>query len=176
MWLLVVIPLALAAALAIRWHRTPYRPGTVALPFAPPLAPLLAICVGSLGEMVWPTDVFAAPVWRWVGAALVFAGMASLFAAMRTMFRAGADPNPGRVVPAIVAHGIFARSRNPMYVAFLLIAAGSGIGSDALWTLALTAAAWLALRYAIVAREEDYLSQRFPEAFAAYRSRVRRWI
>jgi protein-S-isoprenylcysteine O-methyltransferase Ste14 len=76
----------------------------------------------------------------------------------------------------LVTEGVFAHSRNPMYVGNLLILSGMAITSNT-WTTVLVAIPVTAFIYrAIVAAEEDYLSRQFGEAYAAYCRRVNRWL
>ena len=176
MVILIAVTVLAAVLLAARWWTTPYRPGTVALPFPPPLPALLAIALGGVCELVWPTTWAPGPVATILGAALVALSLAVIGAAGIAFRSGGVSPNPGRVVPVVLERGIFRLSRNPMYVGFLLLAIGSGVWADSIWIAALAVPAWAVLHFQIVVREEAYLAGLFPEAYGAYRARVRRWL
>lgn len=76
----------------------------------------------------------------------------------------------------LVTEGVFAHSRNPMYVGNLLILSGMAITSNC-WTTVLVAIPVTAFIYrAIVAAEENYLRGKFGPAFDAYCRNVPRFL
>ena len=77
---------------------------------------------------------------------------------------------------AMMDSGPFAHSRNPIYVAFLLLYLGVCLLMDAPVALVFIVPAVLALRYYVIAREEAYLIRRFGATYTEYQSRVRRWL
>jgi protein-S-isoprenylcysteine O-methyltransferase Ste14 len=78
----------------------------------------------------------------------------------------------------LVTSGPFALVRNPLYFGNMMIYAGIGIMSMALFPwLPLVALVWFAIQYhLIVTREEEYLAERFGAAYAEYRAAVRRFL
>jgi protein-S-isoprenylcysteine O-methyltransferase Ste14 len=79
--------------------------------------------------------------------------------------------HPGRLVTS----GVFAFSRNPIYVAFAIILAGQFLIFSNWILLVYTAAAvWLFHRQ--VRREEEYLQKQYGREYFQYCSRVRRYI
>jgi protein-S-isoprenylcysteine O-methyltransferase Ste14 len=76
----------------------------------------------------------------------------------------------------LVTVGLYRYSRNPMYVAVIIILCGWALafGTRALWYYALAFAIGFHLR--VVLFEEPFLAQMHGEEFTAYRSRVRRWF
>jgi len=78
----------------------------------------------------------------------------------------------------LVTIGPFAHVRNPLYLGNMLMYAGIGLMSMALFPwLLLAALVWFAVQYyLIVTREEEYLADRFGEAYAEYRAAVRRFL
>ncbi|TAK53635.1 MAG: hypothetical protein EPO25_10050 [Gammaproteobacteria bacterium] len=83
----------------------------------------------------------------------------------------------GRVAASrLVTHGMFARSRNPMYVGNLLIAGGFLLALGRL-VPALAGIAFFLLAYrAIVASEEQFLASKFGADYASYMASVPRWL
>lgn len=76
----------------------------------------------------------------------------------------------------LVTDGIYAHTRNPMYVGNLLIVAGLAIASNS-WATILVALPLGWFMYAsIVAAEEEYLERRFGAAFREYCRDVPRWL
>lgn len=124
---------------------------------AAPLPPALRI--GGFGLAFALAAMFGAPA-------------VSAFAAARTTI------NPVQIDHAstLVTTGIYARSRNPMYVALTALTAALAFALGNAWLLAapLVYAAYLA-RYQIEP-EERAMAARFGAAYAAYKARVRRWL
>jgi protein-S-isoprenylcysteine O-methyltransferase Ste14 len=77
---------------------------------------------------------------------------------------------------ALVDTGMFAHSRNPLYVANMLLYLGLSIVHNG-WAMYLIVLPFFAVAYyCIVAAEETYLSGRFGEAYVDYSRRVPRWL
>ena len=127
----------------------------------------------------WPTvsrqTLFASGAAAWLGVALCLAGLLFLFSSLvsfGTSFRVGIDErNPDKLVTG----GVFAWSRNPIYVAFWWILLGQFLVlPDWLRLVYLAAATWLFHRQ--VRREEAYLAERYGAEYADYCGRVRRYL
>lgn len=111
-----------------------------------------------------------------IPSAMILLGVAVAIAGIRNFSRAG-TPVPGnRPVRAVVTTGIHAWSRNPIYVGMILLYVGIGVAVRSTWIIALAPVILAVLRYAVIAREETYLEQRFGAAYLTYKNRVRRWF
>lgn len=111
----------------------------------------------------------------WTGAAFCLAGLVFLLWSLVSFgqsFRIGIDTNrPDKLITS----GVFAYSRNPIYVAFALILLGQFlIFSNWILLVYLGAAVWLFHRQ--VLREEDFLKAHYGEEFLAYCHRVKRYL
>lgn len=96
--------------------------------------------------------------------------------AVLVLVKAGNDPRPDRPDAVLVEGGPYRFSRNPIYLGFLLGAAGLALVWGTLWGWIGVAVLHGLLDRAVIAREEAYLEGRFGAAYAAYRARVRRWM
>jgi protein-S-isoprenylcysteine O-methyltransferase Ste14 len=77
---------------------------------------------------------------------------------------------------SLVDTGMFAHSRNPLYLANLLLFLGLAIVHNG-WAMYLIVVPFFLLAYiCIIAAEEQYLFGRFGEAYADYCRRVPRWL
>ena len=122
-------------------------------------------------EFVFPArDLFAVIV---AGAGVVTGamGIASFVRAKTTV-----NPMKPDSASSLVVSGIYARSRNPMYLGLLLILVGWALYlSNALAFLLLPAFILYMNRFQIEP-EERALTALFGQEFVAYKSRVRRWL
>lgn len=78
----------------------------------------------------------------------------------------------------LITTGPFALVRNPLYLGNMLLYAGVGVMSMALfpWLVIGAIIFFYVQYYLIVTREEEYLSERFGTEFEDYRQSVRRFI
>jgi protein-S-isoprenylcysteine O-methyltransferase Ste14 len=140
----------------------------------PPVLVALAVGLGWLLRRLAPVPV-GAPL-PWPGAAVAGLGLGLSVWAIAVMLRAGTDPRPDRPDRALLERGPFRLGRNPVYLGFLLVAAGLALRWADLWPWLAVPAGFLLLDRLVVAREEAYLRARFGAAYDAYRARVRRWV
>lgn len=149
-----------------------------ALPRIPPLAlvALLAALMAGL-DAVMPRRVDF-PGRLLIALLLALAGIALAALSITTFRRARTtlDPRDPSRASALVTHGVFALSRNPIYAAFLLwlLAWCLVLGNPFALAGALVFLAWM--NSVQIPAEERALAARFGEAFENYRARVRRWI
>jgi protein-S-isoprenylcysteine O-methyltransferase Ste14 len=111
----------------------------------------------------------------WVGVLLCLAGLFLLFLSLVSFgrsFRVGIDQDhPDKLVTT----GIFAFSRNPIYVAFGFVLLGQFlVFSNWILLVYLVAAIWLFHRQ--VSREEEYLRNHYGDQYLQYCDRVRRYL
>ena len=78
--------------------------------------------------------------------------------------------------PALVAEGVYAHSRNPMYLGDFLLLAGLAIIYNSPWVYGLVLPLFVAALMALVLAEERYLVGRFGEDYLAYCRRVPRFV
>lgn len=112
---------------------------------------------------------------RLAGVALTLIGFALFMAAMLRLgssWRLGIDEStPG----ALVTDGVYALSRNPIYIFFDLYFVGAFLLNGALIFLLFAGAAAVLLHYQIL-QEEPFLSRQFGAAYASYQARTARYI
>lgn len=144
----------------------------------PPLLALLCILAGFGAEHFSHLPLFdglaSARIFASV-AMLVFAGITFL-AAVRQLHSHDTTPNPYRPTSTVVSSGVYRFSRNPIYVAMLLIVLALALGANSAWLLVAAVVLFVLLRFGVVQREERYLSAKFGAAYDDYRAGVRRWL
>ncbi|MGQ0648998.1 MAG: methyltransferase family protein [Gemmatimonadaceae bacterium] len=76
----------------------------------------------------------------------------------------------------LVIVGLYRLSRNPMYVAVLLILSGWALAFESRGLWIYTAAVAVGFHVRVVLAEEPFLARTHGEQWTAYRSRVPRWL
>lgn len=111
----------------------------------------------------------------WVGVVFCFAGLLLLLGAIVSFgrsFRVGIDPDrPDQLVTT----GLFAYTRNPIYVAFGTILMGQFLIFPN-WILLVYLVLGIAIFHRQVLREETYLRQHYGSSYDDYTRRVRRYL
>lgn len=110
-----------------------------------------------------------------LGLALVVAGLAFAYWGVFTFRRAGTAIVPMRKATSIVTDGPYRYTRNPMYTGFAILYLGLTLLMNSVWPLLFLPLCMYALVRFVIRREERYLGQAFPDEYAAYRARVKRW-
>jgi len=135
------------------------------------------IFVGVLIDQVLSLRPLLNDPWRWSGLGPLIVGI--LLEAEATMVfwvHGQGTPNPAAAPSSVVDRGPYAHSRNPLYLARLLLLVGVAciVGSPSL--LAIAFLLFLGLEFYLIPREESRLRTRFGQAYDAYCGRVHRWI
>jgi protein-S-isoprenylcysteine O-methyltransferase Ste14 len=120
-------------------------------------------------------EFFNSEITEWVGVLVSLAGLALFFWSLVSFgrsFRVGIDTERP---DELITTGIFAYSRNPIYVAFACVLVGQFlILPNWILLVYLLAAVWLFHRQ--VLREEDFLRARYGADYTEYCRRVRRYL
>jgi protein-S-isoprenylcysteine O-methyltransferase Ste14 len=146
--------------------------------FIPPFALFYFYCVFAVAfnvAVVSRQEFFHSGAIAWVGILFCLVGLLLVswsLVSFGKSFRVGIDAeHPDR----LISTGIFALSRNPMYVAFASILLGEFlIFPNWILLLYFGAAIWLFHRQ--VVREEDYLKMHYGKEYVDYCGRVRRYF
>jgi demethylmenaquinone methyltransferase/2-methoxy-6-polyprenyl-1,4-benzoquinol methylase len=147
-----------------------------------------------LGGLLWLWEVLAsalAPAWRPVpgplrelelssaplrglGLALAAAGAALYVRALRDLGASWRFTIDRARAGVLVTTGVFAATRNPVYLALAALALGVSLALGSPLALLLAGAAPVYF-HLLVRREERFLAAHYGEAYAAYCARVPRW-
>ncbi len=146
------------------------------LKFPPPLIAIVMIALAWQIEGFLPWPVLPAAGWWPLGAACVGGALALAVAAVWHLRRAGTAVEPWHPSTAIVQHGVYRFSRNPIYLSFCLATLGVGLWRDSGWIVAAVVPVAGLLYLLVIRREEAYLEARFGDAYRDYCRRVRRWL
>jgi protein-S-isoprenylcysteine O-methyltransferase Ste14 len=111
-----------------------------------------------------------------LGGVLIIIGLWLLVSAGGLFSRAKTGLIPFRDVSALVTGGIYRYTRNPMYLGMSLVLLGCAVTVGASMALLVPPVFAVIIELRFIRPEEAMLRDIFPEQFAAYCGRVRRWI
>jgi protein-S-isoprenylcysteine O-methyltransferase Ste14 len=144
----------------------------------PPLIPLAMLAAGAvlqwLAPLGWSTHLGA---WRFgCGLLLALGGLVVALLGVQALRRRGTNVRPMLPTLAIATDGIFAWTRNPIYVGGIALSAGVALTFGLDWALLLHPFGFLLLHRGVVLREERYLTGKFGDEYRCYRASVRRYL
>ena len=142
----------------------------------PPMWLVLGIVLVFACNEFFPGPRFTSMASQLLGGAVLVAGLALLVLAGGLFKRAGTDLIPFGNVSALVTTGVYRYSRNPMYLGMAAILLGCAITVGATTALLVPPLFMLIIQWRYIRAEEALLQDLFPQDFAAYRGRVRRWL
>jgi protein-S-isoprenylcysteine O-methyltransferase Ste14 len=158
------------------WLR-PADAALVSVPISVPLALFLASIVAWLTSLV-QRGCLPASLKHWY---IKMAGAAvpcAIFFKVVQMAEAELGGSLNGPVSQIVTSGVFAFSRNPVYLCGLLVwPLSASVGFDSVVAgLVLFGLMWPYLYFVVVPAEEQYLLSQFPEKFEQYAAQTSRWL
>lgn len=142
----------------------------------PPALVAGSVLLGFALQKVAPKAVLPKRVRRGLGLALTVSALAVAFSALRALREAHTPFDVREPTTAVVTTGIYAYTRNPLYLAMMMLYLGIGSLRNSRWHWLLALPTAVALQVAVIAREEAYLERKFGAEYLDYKARVRRWI
>jgi protein-S-isoprenylcysteine O-methyltransferase Ste14 len=148
------------------------------VPLKPPVLFFIALLTGAgLGHVrPWGLLAVAFQVRLGIGCALFLSAVSLGGWGLWTLRRFKTSPEFGQPVTTIVQEGPYRFSRNPLYLALVLVLVGFAFALDNAWLALEVPLLGLALDRLVIAREEPFLQEIFGAEYEAYRARVRRWL
>lgn len=145
----------------------------------PPLIVLATLIAAFALDYFYPQGHMArsASLLRYVASGIAIAcGVLLLGAAANEMPKAGTNIPTWEPTLALATEGAYARSRNPIYLGFIVFLIGIAMLFSSDWLLLLLIPFVLIMHYGVIRREEEYLLARFGAPYAEYVKRVPRYI
>ena len=144
--------------------------------FPPPLITLAVIALAYGLDRLLPLPIGQSDYLFYIGIAVLTLSFAIIAIAAISFVAAKTHIEPWKPTSAIISHGLFSISRNPIYLALCVSCIGMGLILNSWWVvLSFLPLMWLL--YTLVIRlEEAYLLHKFGDEYLQYQQRVRRWL
>lgn len=143
----------------------------------PPLWALLLLAALYGLSLVPPFDTLPLMPTRPYGLIVVGVSLLLLLAPMIQFWAAKTQLLPNSETNnALVTHGVYAVTRNPMYLAMTLFALGGALWMGRPLMLLAPVLMFAVANWVFIPFEEAKMRRQFGDAFDAYTKRVRRWI
>jgi protein-S-isoprenylcysteine O-methyltransferase Ste14 len=149
------------------------NPGVIA---PPPLIFLSGLVLGGFVSWFYPFLILPDGFAGIFGNLLFLSGIGLIAIAFVQMRKAKTNIEPWKPTTAIIDSGLYGLSRNPIYLAMVLIYLGLSLLVNSVWLLIFLPLVLLVIHFGVIVREEKYLEGKFGEDYLDYKKRVRRWI
>ena len=136
---------------------------------------LLGVALGMIVPLGWPAGMWG-DLLTCLGLFLIIVALIIDVSAMRTMAAARTTVLPHKKSDHLVTKGIFRFSRNPIYVANVMLIAGIGLFFGNWWLVLVAPIDGFATQKLAIEREEAHLEARFGKTYRDYKKSVNRWI
>ena len=141
----------------------------------PPVFVLLSLLLIVLFYFIIPKFNLIPFPFNLGGILIAFLGF-SIMGKSRDLFRKHKTTLDIEKSSSLITEGIFARTRNPMYMGMFLLLLGFGICFRNLLSILVPFVFAASIRILFITAEERMLSETFGQHYLDYKKRVRRWI
>ena len=110
------------------------------------------------------------------GIVLIITGIGLIISARRELAYNGQPTDPGHPTSKVVQTGVFSISRNPLYLASVMVFFGMALALNILWAFVALLASIVICYYVLIIPEEQYLTVKFGKEYDEYVGSVHRWL
>ncbi len=142
----------------------------------PPVYFLIAALVIAGLHYYVPGPRFIEPPLTYIGCALFALALGVVVMIKRRFDAAGTTIKPFEESSALVTDGLFAFSRNPIYVSMVAGLAGVAVAFGSLLPIIIIPVFVWIIQSRFIAVEEAMLEEAFGDDYRGYKARVRRWL
>lgn len=154
----------------------PYHHKEPDIPLPPAIYPVLAISSGYFLQRFAPLPQPAHASFLIVGSVFFVVGIVLIGWSIITLRKFNTTILPHQPAKHLISTGPFRFSRNPIYLAFLLLALASAVSTGNLWTLLMLPIIMMLLSCYAIRPEEIHLQLTFADDYEVYFREVRRWL
>lgn len=144
----------------------------------PPLIYVATFFASVLVQKLVPLskDFFHTSTSKIIGIVIILTGLFFNFPALHQFFKTKNTIVTIKPATSLQTTGIYAISRNPMYISLVLIYIGLSFIIGNWWSFILLPLLLLVVQEYVIKREEKYLERRFGQEYFNYKIKVRRWL
>ncbi|MEW6028376.1 MAG: methyltransferase family protein [Chloroflexota bacterium] len=136
---------------------------------------LIAIALHFVAPLSMPQGILR-QVLLPVGILLIIIGIGIIVSTRREFAQYGQPTDPGHPTSKIVKTGVFAISRNPLYLGSVIVLLGIALTLNILWALVTLLVSMALCHYILIIPEEQYLAAKFGKEYEEYVASVHRWF
>jgi len=137
---------------------------------------LISIAVMTALHFLFPAMRIIPPLWNLLGLVPLALGVIINLAADKAFHQAHTTVKPFEESSALIMHGVFRASRNPMYLGFVLILIGIAVLMRSLTPYVVVLAFAILIDRMYITVEERMLAEKFGAEWEKYRQSTRRWL
>jgi protein-S-isoprenylcysteine O-methyltransferase Ste14 len=142
----------------------------------PPLIALSFLLLGWWLDSIWAIDMGFLSGFSYIGSVFSIAGIALIVVVIRSFKKVATNIEPWKPTSTIVTTGVYAYSRNPIYLGFCLIILGLGLYFNSFWIFIMFLPTGIFISFLAIQKEERYLERKFGKEYCDYKNDVRRWL
>jgi protein-S-isoprenylcysteine O-methyltransferase Ste14 len=145
-------------------------------PDLPPIWWAGSIALIYLAKWVLPAWHLEADLLTLVSRIVFYAALAIIAWSAIWFWRKKTPIEPHHTPKTLIVQGPYGLSRNPIYLALVMLTVASALGNGSVLGIGFAAVLWLILDRRFAAKEEALLVQTFGDEAKAYLQKTRRWI
>ena len=111
-----------------------------------------------------------------LGLTLILISLMLLIVSLSTFKKFNEDPIPTSSTMLIISQNIYKYTRNPMYLAMLILQVGVGMILSMIHIIFFTVLTYIVFKYYVITPEEIYLEKKFKMKYINYKRLVNRWF
>ncbi len=142
----------------------------------PPLVYLTMMILGWGINKIYPMPIGVSGGLKYIGLGAVILSIISVIYMVFIFKKEKTHIEPWSTTHKIIDDGLYAFSRNSIYVLVSGIPIGLGLFTNNYWMLLSFIPAINIVYHTAVKKEECYLEQKFGKEYLDYKARVRRWV
>ena len=136
---------------------------------------LISIAINFVVPLSLPQGIFR-QILIPAGIILIIIGIGLIVLARREFAYFSQPTDPGHPTSKVVKTGVFAISRNPLYLASVIVFLGLALALNILWAVVMLLLSIIICLYVLIIPEEQYLAEKFGEEYKEYTASVHRWL
>ena len=136
---------------------------------------LISIAINFVVPFSLPQGIFR-QILIPVGIVLIIIGIGFIVLARREFAYFSQPTDPGHPTSKVVKTGVFAISRNPLYLASVLVFLGLALALNMLWAVVMLLLSIIICHNLLIIPEEQYLAEKFGKEYKEYTASVHRWL